>query len=250
MRQGEEDMRRWLLAAGSVATAGLAQGPTTPVIRVIGHGLVRTPPDVATISFTVRGEGASSDLAVRALTTRRDAVEAALVGGAQVTTGRLSVQEVRDKSCDAGDEDDKPRLSTGPCAVKGYLAALRFSARVTAVKEAGTLLGQAARLGATDPVLEDFALLRPAAARQAAVTEAIRDAREQAVAIAAASHVTLGPLRRVEDQRAGEAAGMDIIVTGNRAPPPEVTPPIVVKLSPEPIETRADLVVEFAIDSG
>ena len=222
-----------------------------PVIRVIGRGTVRTLPDVATFRMSIRGEGSTSDEAVRALVTKRDAVEGALAGKAEVRTGRLSIEAARDRACDGdGEYDRKPRLSTDVCAVKGYVATLSLTARVAAPAEAGTLVGLAGRLGATDPELDAFELRNPAVAQRAALVEAMRDAREQASAIAAASSVSLGRLRRVEDQRAAASAMQDIVVTGQRSASAVVTPPIAVRLSPQPIETTASLVVEFEVGAA
>src|SRR2546421_12993188 len=63
--------------AGS-ATAKIA--PERPRIIVDGYGEVQTMADVATISYTLRGEGATSDEAVRAMVAMGDRIEAALRG--------------------------------------------------------------------------------------------------------------------------------------------------------------------------
>lgn len=90
------------------------------VIRVLGHGAVTTPPDLAVISFGVRGEEVTSDEALRALVAKQERIEAALAGSAAVRTGRLAAQAVRDRACDGKDEEDdgRPRLSKRVCAIK------------------------------------------------------------------------------------------------------------------------------------
>ncbi|MDB5712018.1 MAG: hypothetical protein JWL96_4088 [Sphingomonas bacterium] len=52
----------FLLATATPAFA--APGDAPPRITVGGSGQVFTPPDLATIGYTVRGEGATSDAAV------------------------------------------------------------------------------------------------------------------------------------------------------------------------------------------
>lgn len=230
----------------------VAQQTAPAVIRVIGNGSVETAPDIAVVTFALRGEGATSDDAVRALVATRGPIERALAGKAELRTGRLAINAARDKACDAsdGDYDAKLRLSTGPCAIRGYVASLAVTARVRPVAEAGTLLGLIGRLGAVDPSLREFAVSEPGPAQTRAVAAAIVDARRQAEAIATATGVTLGRLRRVDDQRASNIDANEVMVTASRAPqdqPVVAPPPIAVALSPEPVETTATLTVEFEI---
>ncbi len=228
------------------ATAQTAAGPA--VIRVIGHGVVRTPPDLAVIEFGVRGEGATPDAAVRALGAIRERIDVVLAGKAQVRTGRLGIAAARDRACADDQGNEATRLLTGPCAIRGYVAILPVVAKVTVMAEAGTLTGLVARLGATDPSIDRFEIFDPAAARRSAVAAAIADARAQAGAIAAASGIVLGRLRRVEDQRASNGDAQDVVVTGSRMrPPAEAAAPIAIALAPDPIETSVTLVVEFDI---
>lgn len=231
------------------ANAATAQQATpSSVIRVVGYGSVETPPDIANVSFQLRGEGATSDDAARALVSRRGAIEAALAGRARLRTGRLMISAARDKACD-DDDRQATRLSNGPCAIKGYVATLGMIANITPLADAGTLLGLISRLGAVDPSLNRLDLSNPTAARRAAIDAAVRDARAQAEAIATASGVVLGRLRRVEDARAAHGNVEDIVVTALRRPPaPPV--PITIGLSPAPITTTAELTVEFEVGGG
>jgi uncharacterized protein len=240
-----------VLAATGFAPAS-AQTAPAPVIRVIGHGSVKTTPNVATISYSLRGEGSTSDQALAALVARRSATDQVVADVADVRTGRLAINEARDTSCDGGEDDDfdaKVRLSKGACAVTGYVATLQVTARVGTVKDAGTIAGLVGRAGAIDPRVSDFDLRDAEEALTAATAAAMADARRQANAIAKASGATLGRLRRVEDQRAATSTGEDIVVTAMHALPAVAAPPIVVSLSPEPVETTATLVVEFEIGS-
>ncbi len=71
------------LLAGAQAGLVFAQPviqavPERPRIIVDGYGEVKTPPNLAIIAFTVRGEGSSSDDAVRAMTAQGARIEGAL----------------------------------------------------------------------------------------------------------------------------------------------------------------------------
>lgn len=241
-------MLRLLGVATLVLTPACAVAQTPTVIRVIGHGSARTAPDLAVLTLGVRGEGATQEAAIRALAASRARIDEALAGRAKVTTGKLAVASARDRACDP-DDTDATRLSTGACAIRGYVATLGMTAWVVPLTEAGTLLAEVARLGAAEPSIDRFEVQHPEVARRAALNAAMTDARMQASAIAASSNVALGRLRRVEDQRAiGDGVAQDVVVTGQLRRPHTATNPIA--LSPEPVETRADLIVEFELGAA
>jgi len=242
-----------LVCAGS-ATAQVPPGPAERVIQVTGTGVVRTPPDLATLEFWLRGEGATADAATQALAAKQKAVLDGLSGllgrGAEVNTGTVTVIEARGPECaDARGYNSQPRLSEGACAVKGYLATMQGSARTGSVDRAGTAAGLASRLGASDARVQGFVLADPAEAQRRATAAALRDARARAEAIAAGAGVTLGPIASVRD---GYGGG-EIIVSANRVaappppPPPAAPAPVTLDTKPRPIETRAQVTVTYAI---
>ena len=230
------------------STAATPEG--RPRIVVAGHGSIMSDPEMASLTFTVRGEGATSDDAARELVRKREAISEGLVKllgpTALVSTGGLSIKEARDRSCDR--EDDQPKLSSGPCAIRGYVASMEGSLKISPVKDAGTALSLATRLGGSNPQLGNFALRDTTSARRQAEAAAIEDAHARAVGIAAATGARLGSLISVEDQ-AARSADEDIVVTAMRANAPQVMapPPVAIKLKPEPIETTATLVVTYAV---
>ena len=85
---------------------------------------------------------------------RQRAVAGALAqllgAGTDVTTSNVLVIEVKEKGCDDSGYNGQPRLSQGACAVTGYLARAQGLVRTRAVEKAGTAVGLAARLGASD----------------------------------------------------------------------------------------------------
>lgn len=249
---------RIVLASVLVASVALpvqAQQPAERVIQVSGSGSVRTPPDLATLEFWVRGEGADSDAAVRALAARQKAIVDGVGGllgrGAEVTTGPVTVLEVRGPQCeDTRGYGSKPRLSEGACAVTGYLATVQGAARTSAIDKAATAAGLASRLGASDARLQGYALADTGEAARRAMAAALRDAQARAEAIAAGGTLRLGPIVSVRD---GNYGGGEVIVTASRAgappppPPPPPPEPVALDAKPRPIETRASVVVTYAI---
>lgn len=226
-------------------------------VRVLGIGTVKTLPDVASIGFTLRGEGDTAEAAAKALIARKAALNGGIgqIGEVKILeiSGKLDIDAARSKECDGGSEDfdDKTRLSTGPCAIKGYVATMPITLKLTPPDKAGTMVTQVSRLGATNASIRSFDLAEGGASKQRAVAAAMADGRAQAVAIAAASGQHLGRLLTVEDELTRQADGSDeIIVSAMRAPPPPaqvMAPPLVIALAPEPIETVARLVLTFEL---
>jgi uncharacterized protein YggE len=245
-------MRKLMLAAGLgvlVTSGALAQDKAATTIQVVAFATVETPPDVATISYRVRGEGKTANDATRAMVARKAAIEAGLgaLEGIKIDarTGDINIEEVRSTACRGEEDDDSPRLSTGPCAIIGYLATIRVTLRVTPVGQAGTLAGIAAREGASGVEASDFELLDERAARQRATVAAVANGTSQAQAIAAASGGTLGRLIRVTDNESSGDEDAIVVVSGyQRAPAPEA---VQVDIAPKPVRTLARLTLVFEI---
>jgi uncharacterized protein len=256
-------MRRKLIALAALASgqpgfvsaqAVIQAVPERPRIIVDGYGEVKTPPDLARISFTARGEGQTSDDAVRAMTAVEARIEASLHridAAAEALTGDVQVTPVRSDDCKENDYS-APQLSTGPCAILGYVATQSVTVRTGAVKDAGTMVGLVSRGGGFEARINGFDLRDHRGAQQQATGAALNDAATKAAAIAAGSHVVLGPILSINTTPRQEGAA--IMVTGSRipvaemdmnAPPPP--PPVVVKLNPQPITTTASVTVTYAI---
>ncbi|RDE06711.1 SIMPL domain-containing protein [Sphingomonas aracearum] len=244
-----------LLAATPLAAQTPPTPPGPPEILVSASGTARTPPDRATIAFTVRGEGTTSDEAARMLAERIKAVRAgsaALAGrGAERRSSQLSIREVRPRACDQNGYGAQ-RLSSGDCAIIGYVATTGEQLDTANVKDAGTLAGLIGRLGGSDVQLQRFWLADDSAARREATQKALAEARTQAELIATGSGARLGSLRRVQD------GSYDYVVRANAIrprvenaapppPPPPAPPPVSVDFTPGPIETTVRLSVSYAI---
>lgn len=243
------------IIAALLPASALAQERPDPIptIQVVGTATVSTKPDKANLIYWVTGEGKTADEASGQLAAKHKAISAGLSSllgrGTEMSAGEVSVIETREPACDGpGNYNNRPRLSTGACAVTGYVATLQGNVRTAAIDKAGTAAGLAARLGARDARLQNFFLSDPEAAQRRANTAAIADARAKAEAMAAGAGVQLGQLLTLNDQNAG-----DVVVTGNLSSPPPPPPvamasaPVAIDVSPRPIDTRARIYARFAI---
>jgi uncharacterized protein YggE len=138
------------------------------------------------VSFSVHGEGATSDEAVRAMVARRDAIEkglGAVFTRPDIRAAQVGIAELRGRDCNRNGYGN-PRLSTGECAIVGYTADLQVEVRTVAVNEVGTMVSLAGRLGATNPRIDRFFLAEDKDIRRRGITEALAEAKLQAETIA------------------------------------------------------------------
>jgi len=169
---------------------------TAPQVVVHGSGKVETAPTLANLSYSVRGEASTSDEAVRTLEANRKAIADAVLAlaPADFEDGKLSIEAVRGDECKSGDYD-RAVLSSGICAIKGYLAHMDVSLRTTAVKDAATLVGVIGRLKGSEPMVSSFNVADVQTARRAAIAVAVKDAKASAEALALASGARLGRVK-------------------------------------------------------
>ncbi|WP_294120668.1 SIMPL domain-containing protein [Sphingomonas sp.] len=240
-----------LLASMALAApeAALPTDPKAPRIVVTGSGTVKTPPNVADLEYEVNGEGETSDQAVKALVSKGAAIENALRSldpELDLHSDKVKVQGVRRGPCKADDYDETAHLSTGNCAIVGYVATQEFDLRSTKVSDAGTMVGLASRQGATNPSIESFGLADQRVAKQQAIAAALGDARVTAEALAAGSNARLGEIMTISLDDARE---QEIVVTGSRVARNSVPPPtpVIVSVAPGPVITTAQVTVTYAI---
>ncbi len=223
--------------------------PERPRIIVDGQGEVKTAPDVATISYTLRGEGPTSDDAVRAMVAAGVRIEVAIHGvdaNAEPRTGDVKVTPVKSDDCKEQD-DSSPQLSTGPCAVLGYVARQSTTVRTAAVTDAGTIVGLVGRGGGFDAQISSFDIRDQHAAQRRATAAALSDAAAKASAIAEATRIDLGSILSVSTTSRYEE--QEVVVAGQRraAPAMALPPPVLVTIKPELITTSANVTVTYAI---
>lgn len=252
-----------LVAAPTTAWAQPRPDIMPPGITVSGSATIKTAPDMATISFALRGEGATPDAASTDLAARQRAVTGGLARldpHVQINTGSVSTSEVRKGDCAdapasaraemalALSDNEFDELKKGPCRITGYVAGIEATAELASVKDAGTAIGLAQRLGASSASLDGFALRDPDAATHAAVDAAIADARAQAEALAKGAGARLGRLVSILGAPDREPAMQALNVYDVPSPPAEVmAPPVVIDVTPKPIETSAHIVLVYAL---
>jgi uncharacterized protein YggE len=158
------------------------------------------------------------------------------------------IAETRNSGC--RDNDDVPRqLSTGACAVTGRVASTSTTIVMHSVKDAGTAVGLAGRLGASDASIDHFGLSDDSDAVRRALAGAYAEARTRAEAIAAASGAKLGPIVSVSDSYSSGVRGSSMVVDAITANDIGSFPaPVVVDISPKPVETSMRLTIVFAIE--
>ena len=238
-------------AAWAAPQAGFQLLPVPARIDVSGYGEVKYMPDIATITYTIRGEGPTSDDAVRAMTAfaaRIHAAIRAIDAAAEPKTSEVRIAEVR--STDCKEQSYGPtQLSTGACAISGYVATQTITLRTSAVKDSGTLVGLVGRAGGLNPRIESFTVRDSRPQQQQAITAALADAASKAAAIAAASHVQLGPILNVTSGPRNDA--QQIVVADmprvNAPPAPPPPPPVPVNVVPELLTTTTYVTVVYSI---
>jgi len=260
-----------------LAQTGRETKPATIIVSATGS--VETAPDKATLSISIRGEGKTADTASAALAARQKAVISGLrsldprIG---TRTGAISIREAYAGNCDNDDRfsmvsddlesvadtldsvademaadhalDSLPaRAGKKDCTVVGRVAQIETSVIMSSVKDAGTAVGLAGRLGASRARIDDFGLSDDSGASNRAIAKAVENARAKAQAIATASGAKLGQIVSVDD---GSERGMSggLTVFAMKAPAEFAPAPIVIDVSPKPVETSARLTVTFAIE--
>jgi len=241
----------------AVSSSAKAQTVSSSQILVSASGTAKTPPDMVTVGFTLRGEGVTSDEASSKLRDSAKAMRAGVAGLLQNTgeyhSSTLSISQVRSKDCDANSYGPQ-RLSTGPCAITGYIALMPVTIETSRVADAGTLVGLIGHLGGMDASLRTFWLRDDTTARRHAMQAALASAQMQARLIAEGSGSRLGPLLRVQDADYREVAlQMPSAAQPVAAPPAPPAPPaprvsVRIDLAPEPIQTTVRLMAAYGID--
>ena len=245
-------MRHWPILAilATLPAPVLAQSDRPPAIVVIGLGSVETPPDMATLGFNVRGEGATADEATAALVARQKAVLQGLRSldrKLEVHTGTVAITETRSGNCNTySDRDEK--LSTGPCAITGRIARIETTVVMSSVKDAGTAVGLAGRLGASNVVIQSFGLRDDTDATRRAIADAAAQARARAQAIAEASGAKLGPVISVSDTYGRDDRFSGVVDAISADGVREVPAPIAVDINPKAVKTTVQMTFTFAIE--
>ena len=167
---------------------------------------------------------------------------------AEPKTSDVRIAEVRSTDCKE-QPYGSPQLSSGACAILGYVATQSVVLRSPAVKQSGTLVGLVGRAGGLNPRIDGFTVRDSRPEQQQAIIAALADAAAKAQAIAAATHVQLGPILNVMSGPRNDA--QQIVLSGSRVgapPPPPPPPPVSVNVVPELLTTNSVVTVVYSIN--
>ena len=186
-----------LAAVGLAAVADSASAQQQPAaepreqsIRVTGVGEARARPDQAVADFGVETLGATAQAAAAENGERMERVIAALVR-AGVPRDRI---ETRDYNV-FPDYDPQPRPDATEPRIRGYRVMNTVSATLDDIERVGTVIDAALGAGANRVNGVRFGLRDPQPFRQRAIDNAVRRARSDAEALAAALGLQLGMVR-------------------------------------------------------
>lgn len=168
-------------------TPATAAAQTAPAARIVveGHGRLELPPDLAVVRVTIETRAESPDAAAAANAERQEAVLAALRGagaeGGDLATVGYGVQP-------------NWQWRDGERYLDGYVARTTLRARTSDLDRVGGWIDAAIDAGADQIEGVSFELSDPETARREALTVAVRNARRDAEAMAAAAGGRLGAL--------------------------------------------------------
>lgn len=189
-----------ILAAALLPTAGLTQTDATPqdTITVTAAGKVEGRPDLAAVSFGIRGKAATAQAAMDELSSRQNAVIAALRGlglsEEEVTTGNISLRP----AC----RYDRDRERT---VCSGYVARTTVRAETKDLDQVGAIIDAGVEAGASS--------IKGVSFERTEENQAIQDALAQAMDLAKAKAEVLAT-------RAGRQLGRAMVIEegGSRRP--------------------------------
>ncbi|HEX6740952.1 MAG TPA: SIMPL domain-containing protein [Sphingomicrobium sp.] len=239
---------------GLFLAAAQSANPPVSKIAVEAYGQVKQAPDIVKLRFDVRGEGSTSDAAARLLVGTDRAIAKSLASfdpSLTVEDRGLEIKPLRGPECKVQsryNDDDETPMTSGDCAIKGYQASKTVAITTKKIADAGTMLGLIARHGGLSAEVEEFDIADNHAARSKAIAAALAEAEIKAKAVAAGSHVRLGPILSVTLDRA--QLDEPYVPTFYRPPPPaaERDEPVAIGLNPAPITTSAQVSVVYSIE--
>lgn len=178
-----------LAAAALAAEGSAAQTPSgPPVVRVSATGEVRAAPDEAVADFAVETAAATAQAAAADNARRMEAVTAALV--------RAGVPRDRIETRGYSVFPDYDHREGGEPRIRGYRVVNTVQATLHDLDRVGPVIDAALAAGANRVNGVRFGLRDPQAFRAAAITDAVRRARADAEAIAAALGGRLGEVQQ------------------------------------------------------
>lgn len=205
-----------LLAAASLgfASAAVSAQPSAPedrrLISVIGEGVIRAKPDMATIELGVVAEAADAAAALEANSASMQRIAEALkaegIEARDLQTSNFSVEPRYSQP----PQDPGQHAGWSPQII-GYAVRNSLNVRIRDLDSLGSVLDRVVRLGANSISGPTFTVADPAKLEAAARAAAIRDAKARADTFAGAAGISLGEITRIEETGYGMPEPMPMV---------------------------------------
>jgi hypothetical protein len=226
-------------AAGAIGAQGTPAGPPPSVIVVTASAEVEVAPDRAHLSVAVESRGRTAAEAAtanaRTQTAVLSAVRRAGIPEAQLRTTALTVMP----------EYEHPRQGGRPTVV-GYQARNSVEVEVRDLTVIGAVLDGALSAGATNVAGPRFAIADPSGVRRSALEQAVKKARADAEAIAAAAGVELGAVLEIISSEQGDRPIFEGAPMAMRA---NLVSDVATPVESGRLTVRASVSVRFAIQN-
>ena len=218
---------------------GARAGPTPPhIITVTGGATVSSAPDEASIRLGVSTEADAAEAALQENSKRAAAV-----------TRSVRADGVEEKDIQTTDVDlDKRYEDRGTPRERVFFRARNeITVTTSDLERVGEIVADAVAAGANDLGGVDFSLSDAGDAKRDAMGVAIESARAKAQALAAAAGANLGPVIRIDEERAESVAiHADL---RNQALYASAKLPSPAPVSSGEVETHVSVVVVWALEA-
>lgn len=223
-----------LLAVLLIAPAGVqAQEASRNQIVTHGVGTVQVPPTQAVITVGAQVQRAAAAEASAEVARIADQVLARLAA-LGIRRQDIRTSGVRLMPVFTAPRDGAPQIA-------GYRAVHTLTVTVTDLRQAGPILDESVRAGANQVLEVTFGLRDAGEARREALTQAVREAREKADAIARAANLQIRGIAQITEEFVGvEIQGLGRAVP---APGPQTVP---TPIEPGLISVTARVTIAFS----
>ena len=227
------------LSASAPAWAQTTPPPNQPVIETAGEGVIRRPADLAWMQVAVSGRSSNPDDARRLSADGLTAVLANIkrtIPADAITTSSYAAQ---------------PEMEwlNGRSQIKGYVAHNQITVRIDDLAKMPALVNQTTTSGATSISSVRFDVKARADLEREALKLAVAEAMDRAKVLASGIGQSLGPIIRVQDDRASPA-GMGLgawNVEGASIADLSSNPRPSTPLMPGDVEIKAKVILTIAI---
>lgn len=186
------------LALTLPAAAQRSEKPDAPMLTVNGTGEVRVAPDEATVRFGVTRQASTAQRVQEEVNQAANAILDAVlklgIAKEQIQSGRITLNPVYSQPKPGSDE---------PPRIVGYMASNIVNVRLDRLELTGPVIDAGLKAGTNQLEGVSFGLRNDGPARQAALRQAVMEAREKARTLAEALDVRLLNVQDVQEGGVG-----------------------------------------------